>query len=252
MIRVRSVFVCLLSLGCLQSPGQPPANQQGGAKTWIGRSQEIEEYLKTAECREILKGPDPRKAARCTFAPGGPIARMAWRSLPPGMYRGFWESYKNEIAAYELDKLLKLDMVPPAVDRQLQGIPGSGQQWVENVFGGEQIGSPDEAHRSHWENDLARMTMFDDLIGNRGRNRGNMLRDAAWNAILIDHSRAFGDEPELYSKLTRIDHGLWTSIESLTRAQLDSALKPWIGEDAIRAILERRDKMRAEVKLLSR
>ena len=38
---------------------------------------------------------------------------------------GFQDSYKAEIAAYELDKLLTLDMVPPAVERVLQGIKGS-------------------------------------------------------------------------------------------------------------------------------
>ena len=41
------------------------------------------------------------------------------------------------------------------------------------------------------------MTMFDNLIGNRDRNRGNMLRDAEWNVILLDHSRAFGVGSEL-------------------------------------------------------
>ncbi len=67
---------------------------------------------------------DPRNAARCTLRPGGPVARMAWRSLPPGIHRGFSESYKAEIAAYEIDKLLKMDMVPPTVERQLQGNSG--------------------------------------------------------------------------------------------------------------------------------
>ena len=71
--------------------------------------------------------------ARCTLRPGGPVARMAWKTLAPGIYRGFFASYKNEIAAYELDKLLKLDMVPPTVERQLQGITGAAQLWVENV-----------------------------------------------------------------------------------------------------------------------
>ena len=60
---------------------------------------------------------------------------MAWRSLPPGVYGGFWQSYEAEIAAYELDKLLKLDMVPPTVERLLQGNTGSARLWVENVFG---------------------------------------------------------------------------------------------------------------------
>ena len=58
---------------------------------------------------------------------------MAWRTLPPGIYRGFRESYKSEIAAYELDKLLKMDMVPPTVERQIDGSNGAAQQWVEHV-----------------------------------------------------------------------------------------------------------------------
>ena len=127
MVRLRRVPVlvaCLVIL--LDSQGQMAATQGLTAKIWVGRNQEIEEYLRTAECvsmEELGKN----RAARCTFRPGGPVARMAWRSLPPGTYRGFWESYKAEIAAYELDKLLRMDMVPPAVERQLQGNNGAAQ-----------------------------------------------------------------------------------------------------------------------------
>ena len=60
---------------------------------------------------------------------------MAWRPLPPGLDRGFWQSYKSEIAAYELDKLLKMDMVPPTVERQLHGANGAAQLWVEKHRG---------------------------------------------------------------------------------------------------------------------
>ena len=51
-----------------------------------------------------------------------------------GINRGFWESYKADIAAYEIDKLLKMDMVPPSVERQIQGITGAAQLWVENII----------------------------------------------------------------------------------------------------------------------
>ena len=124
-------MICLPAfLGC---QGQPALTQGLGAKIWVGRYQEIEEYLRTAECvsMEVF---DPRKATRCTLRPGGPVARMAWRSLPPGVYRGFWESYKAEIAAYELDKLLKMDMVPPARGAAAPGRnKGAAQLWVENI-----------------------------------------------------------------------------------------------------------------------
>jgi hypothetical protein len=242
-------LICLSAfLGCEH---QPASTQGLGAKIWVGRYQEIEEYLRTAEC-VTMQGSDPRKATRCTLRPGGPIARMAWRSLPPGIYKGFWESYKADIAAYELDKLLKMDMVPPSVERQLQGVEGAAQLWVDGALGVKEGDAPGESHRTHWESQLVRMAMFDNLIGNRERNRGNMLRDAEWNLILLDHLRAFGIGTELPYKMTRIDGAYWAKIESLTRPQLDAALRALIGDSEIQAILDRRERMRADIKSLPR
>jgi hypothetical protein len=79
-----------------------------------------------------------------------------------------------------------------------------------------------------------------------------MLRDAAWHLILIDHMRAFGTFPEPPHKLKRIDEAYWTRIEGLTRNQLDRALQAWLEPDQIQAILDRRERMRAEIKLLPR
>lgn len=250
MFRLRSVAVILMCLTAfLGCQGQPALTQGLGAKIWVGRYQEIEEYLRTGECVSV-KMLSPGGSARCTLRPGGPVARMAWRSLPPGVYRGFKESYKTEIAAYELDKLLKMDMVPPTVERQLEGNKGAAQLWVENVVDATDPASPDPRELAHWDGQLVRMTMFDNLIGNRERNLRNMLRDPAWNLFLIDHSRAFGTGTELLHKMRRIDEGYWTRIESLTRNQLDAALRVWLDENEIKAILDRRERMRAEIRSL--
>ena len=252
MIRSRRVPVLVASVAILLgSQGQTAATQGPTAKIWVGRYLEIEEYLRTAECVS-MEALGTNGAARCTFRPGGPVARMAWKPLPPGTYRGFRESYKAEIAAYELDKLLRMDMVPPAVERQLQGNNGAAQLWVEDIFGTKADESPGESQRADWEDQLVRMTMFDDLIGNRDRNRGNVLRDAGWNLILIDHSRAFGAGTDLPRKLSRIDEGYWARIESLTRNQLDAALYPWLGDAEIRAILDRRERMKVAIRSLPR
>jgi hypothetical protein len=248
MSRLRNVAVIIVCLPALASQEQPASKVGVSAKTWVGRYAEIEEYLRTAECVRILQS-DPYKA-RCTLPPGGPITKMAWRSPPDGVHRGFRESYKAEIAAYELDKLLRMDMVPPTVERQLQGVMGAGQQWVDGALPVQTDESPDEAHRSEWEGQVVRMLMFDNLIGNRDRNRGNMLHDTAWNLILIDQTRAFGAHSELPNKLTRIDRAHWAKIEGLTRSQLDRALRAWLGENEIRAILDRRERMRTEIRLL--
>jgi hypothetical protein len=171
---------------------------------------------------------------------------MAWRPLPPGNYRGFWESYKAEIAAYELDKLLKMDMLPPTVEREIQGSKGSAVQWVENIVDSTG-GPPDESHRAGWEKQLVQMTMFDNLTGNPVRNTRNMLHDAAWSLILIDHSRALRPSAELLYRMTRIDADLWDRIQGLTRTQLDARLGPWLEENEIAAIIERRGRMKAEI-----
>ncbi|HSD65373.1 MAG TPA: hypothetical protein VLF95_01660, partial [Vicinamibacteria bacterium] len=184
----RSVAALLACLPAFLGQGQPAANPRPGARIWVGRHQEIEEYLRTAECvsMQMLV---PTRMGRCTLRPGGPFVRMAWRPLPPGVHRGFRESYKAEIAAYELDKLLKLDMVPPSVERQLEGSRGAAQLWVEDVTPLARDASPGGSDRAHWEDQVGRMRMFDNLIGNQDRNQGNILHDAAWNLILVDHSR---------------------------------------------------------------
>jgi hypothetical protein len=251
MIRFWRIAVLLACLPVFWGQGPPAANGEKGAKIWVGRYQEIEEYLRTAECVSMTWFA-PNGLARCTLRTGGPFARMAWKPLLPGVHRGFRESYKTYIAAYELDKLLRMDMVPPSVERQLQGNAGAAELWVENVVDATDTALPEGENRAHWESQLVHMTMFDNLIGNRDRNRRNMLRDRAWNLILLDHSRAFGIDTELPNKLSRIDEGYWARIESLTRSQLDAVLREWLDEDQIGAILNRRERMRAEIRLLPR
>lgn len=249
-----SLQTVVLLLGLLPmwpGPEQAASTEQVSAKTWVGRHQEIEEALRTGECVSMEVFP-PVYVSRCTFRSGGPVARMAWRPLRPGPDRGFRESYKTEIAAYELDKLLKMDMVPPTVDREIQGKAGGAQLWVEKIVDATGPGPTTAQSRAHWDAQLARMAMFDNLIGNRERNTRNMLRDDGWNLILIDHSRAFGAGTELHHKMARIDDEYWGKIEAVTRSQLDAALRAWLDASAIDAILTRREAMRAEIKRLRR
>ena len=58
---------------------------------------------------------------RAFFKPGGLVASVAWKVLPPGRPAGYWESYKSEIAAYELDKLLDHGHGPGRCREALEG-----------------------------------------------------------------------------------------------------------------------------------
>ena len=139
----------LVWLPFLIAPGSAqrtsPESAALGSKTWVGHYQEVEEYLRTAECVTVdnfgsKKSQGGPALKRCVLRPGGPVSRLAWKSFPPGSpYRGFRESHQAEIATYELDKLLKLDMVPPTVERELEGHSGAGFRVKKRV----PAGSPD-------------------------------------------------------------------------------------------------------------
>ena len=120
------------------------------------------------------------KPRRAYLAPGGLIDRMAWKTIRPGIYSGYWESYKSEIAAYELDKLLGLEMIPPTVERRVKGDLGAAVMWVSPIKSFKDLGGPPSAPAAKlaaWSRQLIRAKMFDNLICNIDPNLGNWLVD---------------------------------------------------------------------------
>ena len=228
-----------------QAPAVAPAVN---AKTWVGKYAEYEEYLRTAEIEKIEDvGMGVTKPRRAWLKPGGPFESMAWKPLKPGIQRGYWESYKAEIAAYEIDKLLGLEMVPPAVERRIDGDLGAAIMWVSPTRMWK-MGDTDTPTGFKWMREIVRMKMVDDLIGNIDRNAGNLLVDPAWNLILIDHSRALTPKKDLPAKLGRIDRALWDKMNALTEESLTAALGQWLTKPEIKGILDRRSGMEKVIK----
>jgi hypothetical protein len=200
----------------------------------------------TAEFRKLEDVPiGVTNPQRGYFDPGGLAASAAWKPLPPGRPHGYWESYKSEIAAYELDKLLGLGMVPPVVEKRVRGERGAAVLWLENVRPWKAVESAPKPPK--WNREAVRMKMFDNLIGNIDRNAGNLLVDEDWNLFLIDHSRAFVTDTRLRAEMVRIDKELWDRMLALDEPTLTAALGKWLDRSAIRAILKRRDAMKKVV-----
>jgi hypothetical protein len=231
------------------------------AKTWTQDPKAIEDYIKSAKVvsmKDLSVGVTHPK--RAELAPGGPVEAIAWKKIPPGRYEGYWESYKAEIAAYELDKLLGLGMVPPTVEKRVEGDLGAAVMWVSptksfkelgGVPGQKGVKGPPPAMIGTWTNQITRAKMFDDLIGNTDPNLGNWLVDPAWNVILIDHTRAFNTK-DLYHQLIQVDTDLWDKMKALDEASLTAALGHWLEKREIKGILERRDKMQQVVDKLQK
>lgn len=240
------MVLLLCSLLLVAFPQDTAAPAAESAKIWEGREAEFEAYLRTAVVTKIEAVPIGVTAPRRAFLePGGLCESFAWKVLPPGIHKGFWDSYKSEIAAYELDKVVGLGMVPPTVEREVKSDRGAAVLWLKGVRSWEEaLRSP---KTSKWTRNVVRMKMWDNLVGNPDRNKGNLLVDYTGDLFLIDHSRAFTSEKKLYQQLENIDMELWKKMLTLDLPTLKERIGKWVGNGEMKAILARRDKMQKEI-----
>ncbi|MGE5814912.1 MAG: hypothetical protein ACM36C_10530 [Acidobacteriota bacterium] len=245
-----ALLLATLSAAFAQAPAATPEAAQS-AKTWIDHRADIEAYLQSApvvKMEELKVGVTRPKRAQ--LAPGGPIEFMAWKFVPPSRATGYQESYKSEIAAYQIDQILGLNMVPPTVEKRVKGDLGAAVMWCSPTKNFKELGgvpTPPPSKATEWTKQIVRAKMFDNLIGNLDPNLGNWLVDPAWNLILIDHTRALTQDKNLVHKtMDHMDAALWEKMKALTVENLTPTLKPWLGKGEIKAIIERRDKMQEQ------
>ena len=245
-------FASLLTTTLAAQQAPPPAKPEAvpttpipvaGSKSWVGREGEVEEYLKTAKVVKFNDVPvGVTKPRRGFFEPGGPVGSIVFKPLLPSRKSGFWESYKSEIAAYELDKLLSLGMVPPTVEKKINGQYGSAQFWVEHCTLLRERDTNTAPDIGAWNRQVYRQRVWDNLVANIDRNQGNLLVDQAWNLILIDHSRAFTSTMQMPFPMRKIDRELYARLKALDAVTLKERLGKLL-MDGPKPILKRRDKI---------
>lgn len=239
----------------------------------ISRRAFWEDYLRTARIvRSEPVGEGVTAPLKLYFLKDGVEAKGVWKSVDTTV-DGCPDHWHGEIAAYELDKRLGLNMVPPAVELVVEGRRGAVSLWAESRASllkvvEEGLAVPDEAAgRIDAAKYLTRA--WDSLIANNDRTQQNVLYTADWRTILIDHSRAFvsdrehrrrliygaggiktmddgagGRRPALFRRLPR------AFVERLRLLDLDAVRQtagPWLSETEMEAVVERAGLLLAEI-----
>ena len=254
LCRVAFALACLL--GTLSAAGAEDTH------TWMGpegplpfrTAEEIIEFLKEADVvgqRQLSSG--STNPWRLDLERDGVRARAIFRYIDQAMgreLRKIQDHYRHEVAAYEIDRLLGLNLVPPATLRTWNGERGSIQLWIENARSETERIEANISHgdRQHIETLKGRMRVFDALIYNFDRNTGNLLFDRLGRLWLVDHTRSFKIEGRLPNKLMpllqRCERQLWNAIRDLDRKALKKATRPHLEPLQSAALLERFDALR--------
>jgi hypothetical protein len=156
---------------------------------------EIEEFLKEAKITKRVKiGEGITKPQKVTLELDGKIRHAIYKNVDKKH-----DSWRFEVAAYQLDKLLRLGMVPPTVERGIRGRRGCFQLWVTGVTMEKYEGTlPDP---ESWRRQVSVMWLFDDLIANIDRHLNNAMVSPEHRLILIDNSKTFRPSRKLLNDL---------------------------------------------------
>lgn len=218
---------------------------------------EIEEFLRTAKVvahKDV--GVGVTRPMKLELSDGQVTLSALWKTvderrrgivrLADGtIERNFRDSYEFEIAAYELDKLIGTNLVPPTVTRRWRGKSGALQLWIQDATTDfdrrEQNIQVPNALR--WNRQVYNIQLFRCLTYDIDyKNARNTLIDPDWRLWAIDSSRSFRTKKELVD--TTLDHFSRTVLANLRELDFDTLkerIGNWVADDRIRAILARRD-----------
>ncbi len=168
--------------------------------------------------------------------------------LASGTELGFVDSYKYNIAAYQLAELLGLDdIVPVYVERKWKGDSGSLSWWLpvkmdEKERVAQKIAVPDP---DAWNYQMYKVRVLDQLVYDIDANLTNVLITEDWKIWRIDFTRAFRLHKELKSAsdLAHCDRQLFEKLKALDANELADKTKHYLTKDEVKALMARRDKI---------
>lgn len=163
-----------------------------------------------------------------------------------------------DLAAYELDKALGLNLVTPAVERTVKGRAAVVVWWVDDFAMNEferrrkKIEPPDP---DRWTKQMQAVRIFDELIANAYRNVDpafyqttlwdNLLITRDWGVWITDHKRAFGVNKRLEhpETLLQCDRAMLKKLRGLNKNELQRRVGRYLSSVQVDALEARRARL---------
>ncbi len=246
-IAARRLLAAVLALAC------PLANRAATANDQSLDCAEMEEFLhlgKIGAQTNIPKGVTLPRRGTLEYKGMKHDAAIQTIDVSRASYQtnlttelNFRDSWKYNVAGYELAKILELNMVPPYVERSVAGHPASLSWWVDDAMmeadrKQHKLAVPDvEA----WNRQMYAVRVWHQLIYDTDPNLTNLLTTKDWQLWIIDFTRAF----RLYKALrdpkdlVQCDRKLLAKLRALDRDMLREKLSRWLTKGEIDALVAR-------------
>jgi len=240
-----TLIVGLLLGAALRPPG--PASAQDAAPPAA-----LEDFLRSARVVSVDKsGMGGRTSPWIATLSDGTVERRAvFKYVDRRRPALLPDSFRYELAAYELSKLIGLRIVPPVVERDVEGIPGSLQIFLENCVRYRDLKSRGLAppDTEQFLSALAEIRIFENLAYNEcGNLEDTMIHEEDWRICRVDFSEAFAPEPGLIPgcKITRCSRALYDALRTLDPPRIRAALGAFLSETELDALIERKERVLA-------
>ncbi len=239
----------------------PPVRAQEGAQASAApqlSDAEIEKFLTDARVvRAKNVGKGVTNSLRATLT-DGTITHDAHiqivdesRTTGPssrGTELNFRDSWMFNVAAYRIDRLIGLKLVPVSVERKHGLKSGAFTWWVDDVImdEGERLKKDIQPPTPQlWNESMQLIRLFDQLIYNVDRNMGNLVITKDWRVWAIDHTRAFRLHRTLAkaANVTRCDRGVLEGLKKLDKQTLQDSVGKYLTNWERDALLSRRDEI---------
>ena len=220
---------------------------------------DIESFLASAAVVAVEKDIESGRTMpwRVTLDDGRMKARALFKYIDRTTTQPTRHSYRYELAAYALSRLLELEIIPPVVEREIDGQRGSLQWYAENCR------SERDRERLREEppdlpaflDRLADVQTFEALVADEcGDKDDTLIHVDNWNVCRIDFSGAFRPTPEIAPSciLRRCSRRLFGQLEALTLAGLTERFQAVLHPDEIEALFERKQQIVVIFKTLIR